>query len=246
MITKNGLVKRTPLSAYAYQRKGGKKALTLAEGDELVAVFHTTGENELVIATRNGLAVHFPEADARCVGRTARGVRGIRLGEGDYVVGAAIANPDQMVVTITEKGFGKRCAFDQFPIHRRGGKGVFCQKLSEKAGHLTGIAAVSEDDDLMMMTDDGIMIRTPVAGIPVYSRTANGVIVMRLAEGSTLLNFARVEVLREEDVEKAEADAALIGTDEDLPEESGEELSEDIVDEVDETEDEDPTEGDEE
>ena len=231
MITKKGMVKRTPLSAYAYQRKGGKRALTLAEDDELVAVFHTTGDDALVLATRGGLAVHFHESDARTVGRTARGVRGIRLAEGDYVVGACVETPDQMVVTITDRGFGKRCAFDQFPMHRRGGKGVFCQKVSDK-GMLAGIAAVCEDDDLMLMTDDGIMIRTPVAGIPVYSRTAGGVIVMRLAEGSTLKNFARVEVVKEEDVAKADADAALVGTDENMPEEP--DLPDDVADEADE------------
>ena len=198
-VTAKGIVKRTLLSDFAIRRKGGKRALTLDEDDELVYVRHTTGSDKVIIATRGGMAVCFDENDARVMGRTARGVRGIRLGDGDRVVGVALVQDDKDLVTITEKGFGKRSRFDEFPVHNRGGKGVKCHNLSEKTGELTGVAAVDEDMDLMMMTGEGMLIRIAVSDIPVYSRSAGGVIVMRMAEGSKIVNFTCME--REEDTD---------------------------------------------
>ncbi len=206
MVTKKGVIKRTLLTDFAYQRKGGKIAIRLDEEDELLFVRHTKGGENLILATREGSAVRFCEENVRCMGRTARGVRGITLAEGDYVVGVAMVEEGKDLLTITEGGYGKRTPFDDFrEMKNRGGHGVACHKISEKSGKLCSIASVSEEDDVMMITDQGTIIRTPVSGINLYSRTASGVIVMRLAEGSTIINFARLE--REEEIEKQSAEA---------------------------------------
>ena len=198
MVTKKGVIKRTLLSAYEYQRKGGKIALSLDDDDELVFVMHTHGECDIVLATKQGSAVRYTEANVRPMGRTARGVRGIKLRGDDYVTGVAIVEEGKSLVTITENGFGKRTDFEDFrEMKTRGGYGVTCHKLTEKTGLLCGIRTVSDDDDLMMITDSGTIIRTPASDIPTYSRTAGGVIVMRLGEGQTLINFTAVA--REED-----------------------------------------------
>ena len=204
MVTKKGVIKRTLLSEYEYQRKNGKIALRLDEDDELVFVMHTTGDKEIILATKQGNAVKYAEDNVRAMGRTARGVRGISLRGDDYVTGVAIVEEGKQLVTVTENGFGKKTDFEDFRVMKnRGGFGVVCHKLSEKTGLLCGIATVSGDDDLMMITDSGTIIRTPVADIPTYSRTAGGVIMMRLGEGQTLVNFTRVP---HEEQENAEAE----------------------------------------
>ncbi|MBE6679881.1 MAG: DNA gyrase subunit A [Ruminococcaceae bacterium] len=201
MVTKRGIIKRTLLSEYAYQRKGGKIALNLDEGDELVFVKLTTGETELVIATHEGNAVRFDENEARAMGRTARGVIGIRVQDDDYVCGVALVEEGKKLVTITENGYGKLSEFDEFrTMKNRGGKGVAAHKISEKTGKLTSIATVDEGDDLMLITNEGTIIRTPVSGINTYSRTAGGVIVMRLADGAKIVNFAKVESADDEEL----------------------------------------------
>ncbi|MBQ3483425.1 MAG: DNA gyrase subunit A [Clostridia bacterium] len=205
MVTKLGVIKRTLLSEYEYQRKGGKIALNLDEGDELVFVMHTHGQTDLVIATHEGSAARFTESTIRPLGRTARGVRGIRLREGDYVVGTAVVDDSKQLITVTENGYGKRTPFEDFRVKGRGGLGVTCHNLTDKTGLLAGIAAVDDGDDLMMITNLGTIIRTPVAQINTYSRTASGVIVMRLAEGQTLVNFSKVA--HEDPEEEAETQA---------------------------------------
>ena len=193
MVTKKGVIKRTLLTEYEYQRKGGKIALHLDEDDELVFVMHTHGECDLILASAAGLAVRFTEANVRPMGRTARGVRGIRLRGDDYVTGVAVVEEGKSLITVTENGFGKRTEYEDFrEMKNRGGHGVTCHKLSEKTGALCGIRSVSQEDDLMMITDSGTIIRTPVCDIPTYSRTAGGVILMRLNEGQRLVNFTAV------------------------------------------------------
>ncbi len=200
MVTKFGVIKRTLLTEYEYQRRGGKIALTLDEGDELVFVMLTDGGSDLVIATADGLAVRFSESRARAMGRVARGVRGISLREGDYVTGVAQVDPGKKLITITENGFGKRTEFDDFrPMKNRGGFGVVCHNITPKTGRLAGINSVGEGDDIMIITDSGTIIRTPVQGIPVYSRSAAGVIVMRLAEGQSIVNFTKVAGAEDEE-----------------------------------------------
>ena len=147
------------------------------------------------------MAVRFDENDVRVMGRTARGVRGIRLSDNDFVVGTAMVTDGKKLITVTENGFGKRCEFDNYTCHNRGGKGVVCHSISEKTGKLCGIASVNEDDDLMMITNEGTLIRIPVDGIPVYSRTAGGVIVMRLSEGAKVYSFAVIAKEKEADSE---------------------------------------------
>ena len=208
MVTKRGIIKRTLLSEYEYQRRGGKRALTLDEGDELLFVRHTDGNCELLIATRNGQATRFHETECRSMGRIARGVRGITLREGDEVVGVAVVDEGRSLLTITENGFGKRCSFAEFRLMKnRGGMGVACHAISDKTGSLSAVATVDEDDDIMLITSDGVIIRTPVAGIPSYSRTAGGVIVMRLADGVKVVTFARLDKEEEIAEEIAEGEA---------------------------------------
>ena len=213
MVTKYGVIKRTPLSEYEYQRKGGKIALHLDEGDELVFVVRTHGECDLMLATANGQAVRFSESNVRVMGRTARGVRGIRLKGDDYVTGVCVVDDSKRLLCVTENGFGKRSPFDDFRLMKnRGGGGVTCYNLTEKSGQLTGIAAVTEEDDIMMITDSGVIIRTPVSDIPERSRSAGGVIVMRLGEDQKLVNFtvvAHVEPTELEDADSADEEAPV-------------------------------------
>ena len=200
MITRQGVIKKTLLSEYVAHRKGGKIALALDEGDELLFVKKTQGECDLIIATAEGNAVRFSEENVRPMGRTARGVRGISLRGDDYVTGVAVVTEGEKLITVTEKGYGKRTDFDDFRLMKnRGGHGVCVHNISDKTGRLAGIASVSEEDDIMMITDQGQIVRTPASGIPVYSRTASGVIVMRLPDGQSLVNFTKVAKAEEEE-----------------------------------------------
>ena len=202
MVTKNGIIKRTLTKEFEYQRRSGKIAITLDEGDELIFVRHTHGGEGLILATREGLAVRFDEENVRCMGRNARGVKGITLADDDYVVGVCVVDPERTLLTITDNGIGKRTPFDDFrEMKHRGGHGVCCQKITEKTGKLAAIISVLEDDDVMLITNEGIIIRTSVSSINVHSRTATGVIIMRLAEGATINNIARIE--KAEEIEKA-------------------------------------------
>ena len=221
-VTRKGTVKRTSLAEFAVQRKGGKIALSLDEDDSLVYVRHTTGNDHIIIATHNGNANRFDENDARVMGRTARGVRGIKLEDDDYVVGCTLVEEDKYLITVTENGFGKRSGFEDFTVHNRGGKGVTCHNLTEKTGLLTGIATVDADDDLMLITNDGTIIRTGASEIPVYGRSASGVIVMRLDEGSKIVNFATVGKVEEDIPEGQEDDLAEEITDQETEQDAGE------------------------
>ena len=209
MVTKNGVIKRASTKDFEYQRKGGKIAINLDEGDELLAVKKTEGESDIIIATRMGKAVRFDEKDARVMGRTARGVRGIKLKGDDEVVGVSVVEEGKKLITITEKGFGKRNDFDCFSAHSRGTMGVICHKLTAKTGELAGIAAVSEDDDIMVITNEGTIIRMAVSSIPVYgSGSTSGVIVMRLDGEAKIVNFAVTKSEKEEETENTEGEAA--------------------------------------
>ncbi len=220
MVTRNGVIKRTLLSEFEYQRKGGKIAITLDEGDELLYVLHTLGESDIIIATATGNAVRFDENNVRCMGRSARGVRGIALREGDdgrdRVVGAVVVDDDKHLVTVTERGFGKRSPFDDFrTMANRGGFGVRCQNITEKTGLLAGIAAVHGEEDLMMITDQGTIIRTPASDLSVLSRSAGGVIVMRLPEDQYVANFTVVAREEKDDAEDEDGENASLLEDSD-------------------------------
>ena len=215
MVTKRGIIKRTLLSDFEYQRRGGKIAINLDDDDELIFVRHTKGNESLVIATREGNAVRFDENNVRCMGRTARGVRGIRLEGEDYVVGVAVVDENKKLLTITERGMGKRSDFEDFRLMKnRGGRGVLAHKISEKSGKLAAIITVADDDDIMIITNEGTIIRTPVSNISVYSRTAGGVIVMRLSEGSYINNITRIEKESEIEEKKLIEDEEIKNSDE--------------------------------
>ncbi len=210
MITKQGVTKRTLLKDFEYQRKAGKIAISLDEGDELIFVRHTKGDESLIIATRDGQAVRFDENNVRCMGRGARGVRGITLSDDDYVVGVAVVDDTKTLLTVTEGGMGKRTPFDDFrQMKHRGGRGVTCHNITEKTGKLASVIAVSDDDDIMLITNEGTIIRTSVSGINVYSRTATGVIIMRLADGAYINNIARLEKAEEIEQESEEVDKEI-------------------------------------
>ncbi len=199
MITRNGIIKRTPLSEYRNYRRGGLNAINLDEGDELLYVLKTSGECDILVATHEGLTVRFAEEKARSIGRTARGVKAVELGEGDYVVGAVAITPGDTrnIITVTERGLGKRADPAEFPAHNRGGKGVIGHKLTDRTGKLCGIAAVSEDDDIMLITNEGVIIRIHASDISVLGRNTQGVKVMRVDEN--VLIYGLTVVKREEE-----------------------------------------------
>ena len=197
MVTRGGTVKRLQLSAVYTARKAGIRVLSLDEGDELIGVMRTTGRDNLLIATRNGMAICFAEADVRPMGRDAAGVRGIRLGEGDSVIGAAVAQEGKTLLTVTENGYGKRTPVESYlrgeELQSRGGKGMRNYRLTDKTGPVAGAAVVSDTDDIMLIESGGVILRTPVQNINIYGRDTQGVILMRVEAGNRLIAVQRVE-----------------------------------------------------
>ena len=201
-VTKYGTIKRVVLSDLQNIRKVGLRALSLAEGDLLVDVRLTEGHENILIATHQGRAITFDETEVRAMGRQAAGVRGIRLADGDYVVGAARARKGAQVLSVTENGYGKRTPVEDFSIHHRGGGGILLHGLTDKTGLVAGIAVVDPENDIMMITDDGVIIRTPVEDIRQCGRNSQGVIVMRTGEDVKVISIARTDKEEEdEDVE---------------------------------------------
>jgi DNA gyrase subunit A len=182
MFTKHGTVKKTALTSYSNPRGKGVIAISLEEGDELIAVRRTSGKDDLIIGTRNGLAIKFNEEDVRDMGRTARGVRGIRLVKGDEVVAAEVAEERTTVLTAAENGFGKRTKIEDYPLQGRGGKGVISIKLTEKGGKVVGLLQVREEDEVVMITSSGKLIRTTAENISIHGRNTQGVKLMNTAE----------------------------------------------------------------
>ena len=208
MVTRNGTVKRLPVEALKNLRNNGIRALTMDEGDQLVSVRETDGSQKILIATHDGMAVVFDENDVRPMGRSAMGVRGIRLREGDYVVGAARAREGKSVLTITEKGYGKRTPVEEYRITNRGGLGIKNYQITDKTGKIVGVKVVDGTEDLLLMTQSGILIRTPVENIKeTANRATQGVIVMRFKEeGDQVISMALAE---HEDTEDASAEAEV-------------------------------------
>ena len=204
MLTRQGVIKRTPLSAYENIRRSGLIAINLNEGDRLAWSGITSGENELIVATKQGMAIRFAESDLRVLGRTATGVRAIRLAEDDEVVGAGIVREGATVLTVTEEGKGRRTHIADYRLQYRGGKGI--RNYGEK-GHVAGIRVISEEDDIILISLEGIIIRMHAEDINVQSRYGSGVRVMRLAEGDRVVTVARTERSEEEEVAKPEQDA---------------------------------------
>ncbi|MBQ7353789.1 MAG: DNA gyrase subunit A [Clostridia bacterium] len=202
MVTQNGVIKRTDLEEYEYQRKGGKIAINLDEGDKLIFVGHTTGSEDVLIATKNGYAVRFHEDKVKIVGRTARGVRGIDLRQGDIVCGAVIVENDKKLLTITENGFGKKSEFSEFEPRNRGILGVIVHNINDKTGKLASVSCVDENKDVMVITNEGTIIRTATDVIPTYKRSTTGVRIMRLDEDAIVANTTLVDKEEDEVVEE--------------------------------------------
>ena len=207
MVTRNGTIKRIPFIALKTNRKGGIRAITLDEGDHLINVIRTKGDDNILIATAQGMAICFNENDARPMGRDAAGVRGISLADGDYVVGAEKAEEGKQLLTVTEKGYGKRTELSEYlrtaadgtkTAQQRGGKGLKNYNITDKTGLVAGCRVVAEDDDVMLIETGGVIIRVPAASINVYKRDVQGVIVMRLEEGNQVVSVERIDSISEE------------------------------------------------
>lgn len=201
MVTVNGIIKRTEVTEYDTARKAGVIAIHLDENDTLAWVRLTDGKSDLIVGTRGGMAIRFNEQDVRPLGRTARGVRAIALEEGDMVVGMARVREDGMLLTVTEKGQGRRTPFDEYRLQSRAGKGVINYKVDEDKGYVAGIRTVNDDDDAILITDDGVIIRIPVSEIAIQSRYAGGVRVMRVTGETRIVSMARAQHEEESDDE---------------------------------------------
>lgn len=193
MMTRNGTIKKTPLSEYDTARKGGIRAISLDEDNELIDVILTDGDESLIIGTHEGYAIMFEENDVRSMGRISHGVRGIRLSEGDYVVGIGVCRDDGDVLIVSEQGFGKRTGIGEYKVQSRGGKGVRTYKTSEKTGKVAGIHIVDDTKDIMLITSEGIIIRMSAADISTIGRVTKGVTVMRMKDDVKIVGVALTE-----------------------------------------------------
>ena len=225
MITKFGTVKRLNVDALRNIRQTGIRALHLEEGDELISVRETDGNQNIIIATHDGMAICFNENDVRPMGRDAYGVRGIRLRPGDYCVAAARAREGGCLLTVTENGYGKRTPLEEYlrggegeaagTPARRGGIGLKNYTITEKTGKIAAVKVVDDSDDILLISDDGTIIRTAAADISIYGRAAQGVRIMRLSEGAKVISIARTE---HEEPEEAEAEGEISPETESVPE----------------------------
>lgn len=198
MVTKKGIIKRTDINEYSHIRQSGIIAINLDEGDELAYVEITDGERKLVVATHDGMSICFDENDARLIGRTARGVKAIALDEGDYVVGFSASLDGYTLLTVSETGFGRKSSFDDYRVQSRGGKGLINYRTAQY-GKVAMIASVTEDDDVIMITTDGIVIRTHIDQISTFQRPGKGVKVMKVNDGERVATISVVERLEEDD-----------------------------------------------
>lgn len=200
--TRQGIVKRTNVNEFSNIRQNGLKALNLKDDDELINVFLTDGQADVIMGTKFGYSVRFAESDVRNMGRTATGVRGIKLREGDHLVGATIVSDDQEVLVLSEKGYGKRTPASEYPTKGRGGKGIITLKVADKNGPLAGLTTVQGNEDIMVITDTGVIIRTSIANISQTGRSTMGVKVMRLDEEAKIMTFALVDAADQKDPEE--------------------------------------------
>ena len=228
--TKQGVVKRSPLSAFANIRKGGLIAINFKEDDELMGVRLTNGSKELIMGTKQGMAIRFHEEDVRSMGRTATGVKGIALQENDQVVGIGILDENQDVLIVTDKGFGKRTPVQEYRVQTRGGKGIKTCNLTERNGVLTALKTVTLEEECMIITESGVIIRIDVQDISQTGRNTQGVRLIRISEGDSVATVAKVEINEEgiegEDIEDTEATNEVSG--EEIIDVEAEEVSEEV------------------
>jgi DNA gyrase subunit A len=202
MATKNGTIKKTALTAYSNPRRGGIIGITLEKDDGLIEVQRTEGNAELLLATREGKAIRFKESQVRDMGRGAKGVRGINLGKKDELIAMEVAKADQTVLTVTQEGFGKRTDFKEYRIQSRGGKGIINIKVTGKNGAAVGMKTVSDKDELMLITEKGMIVRSPIKDIRSTGRSTQGVRLMKLDKGDKIASVAKI-VPEDEDAEEA-------------------------------------------
>ncbi|MBP0956781.1 MAG: DNA gyrase subunit A [Oscillospiraceae bacterium] len=238
MVTKNGKIKRTPLSSYKNVRKNGLRAVGLDEGDEIAGVRLTDGNAQVIVATRNGFAIRIEETQMRPMSRTAHGVKAIKLREGDYVVSMARVREGASVLTVTDKGLGRRVKLEDYRIQHRGGYGMLNYKASEEKGYVCGIKIVDEDDDIIMIASDGVIIRIRACDIRIMGRYATGVKLMRVTGEDRVVSFTRAEHDDSAETEKIEQPSEE-ELQKELAEAAAEEQSEVIIDEEPDDEDED-------
>ncbi|MGN1105582.1 MAG: DNA gyrase subunit A [Huintestinicola sp.] len=241
MVTKNGKIKRTPLSSYKNVRKNGLRAVGLDEGDEIAGVRLTDGNAQVIVATRNGFAIRIEETQMRPMSRTAHGVKAIKLREGDYVVSMARVREGASVLTVTDKGLGRRVKLEDYRIQHRGGYGMLNYKASEEKGYVCGIKIVDEDDDIIMIATDGVIIRIRACDIRIMGRYATGVKLMRVTGEDRVVSFTRAEHDDSAETEKIEQPSEE-ELQKELAEAAAEEQSEVIIDEEPDDEEEDITE----
>lgn len=206
MATRKGIIKKTKLKEFQNIRKGGLFAMNLRDEDELMGVLLTDGTREIIMGTHNGFSIHFHEDDVRSMGRTAQGVRGIRLRKNDYVVDIGLVNDKAEVLIVSEKGYGKRTSIEEYRLQTRGGKGVYTLKITEKTGCLAGLKVVTDEDDIMLISSDGTIIRMDVNSISSIGRNTQGVTLMRIEEGNSVVSVTRVEKMIELNEETSDAD----------------------------------------
>ena len=218
MATRKGMIKKTALSAYANVRKTGLAAMTLREDDEMIEVKIVDDQSEAVLVSKFGQIIRFKETDVRPTGRTSMGVRGMTLAEGDEIVGMQLLTQGSHLLFVSEKGLGKLTKFPDFRTQYRGGKGIRCYKITEKTGNLVGAKAVNEEDEVLLITTEGVMIRTTCSSISILGRDASGVKVMNLADGVSVASFTKVKdrppIAEEEEAQKSPEDLREDETDE--------------------------------
>jgi len=202
MATKNGTVKKTPMSEYANIRKTGVIAIITDEGDELRTVTKTSGDDNIILVTHNGKAIKFHESDARAMGRVTRGVRGIKLEDDDYIIGMEVEREGASLLTVTENGYGKRTLLEDFRVQARGGKGVTSYNITDKTGKPVATGVVDDNNDILLITSGGIVIRTAASEIPTLNRTTQGVRIVKLKDGVKVIDMAKTE--KEEDLPEQE------------------------------------------
>ena len=204
MATKNGIVKKTPIQDYANVRKTGLAAISLRDDDELIEVKFTDNKKDVILATKYGQCIRFKDTDVRSTGRVSMGVRGINLSDGDEIIGMQLCSQGDYLLIVSEKGMGKRTSMSEFSAQNRGGKGVKCYKITEKTGNVVGIKAVNEENELMMITTEGIIIRICCADISILGRITSGVKLMNLDENVSVASIAKVREKQEESQEDTE------------------------------------------
>ena len=198
MATRQGVIKKTELSAFSHPRRGGIIAITLDEGDTLIDARLTDGTNDIVLAKSGGKAVRFHEQDVRSMGRSAHGVRGVTLEDDDHVVGMVVIAREGTLLVVSENGYGKRSPVSEYRVTRRGGKGIITLRCTEKIGRLVALKEVVDEDELLIMSQGGAMIRVPIKGVSVIGRATQGVRLINLDEGDKVVDVARVVKEEEE------------------------------------------------